>query len=232
MLNEFKKKCRLLLDCCFPPTCLGCHALCASHQKDLCAACWVAFSAMKEGRLSRRIWGQLKPVYASAYLTFAAQRRVQTLLYGLKYRHNPEAALRLGRWCGQRFLRRFPDHGVEAILPVPLHPIRRAQRGYNQSERLAQGIAEVLQRPCQRHWLIRTRHTSPQHSQPAEARLQNVAHAFDLTQEARVKGSHILLVDDLITSGATILACSQPLLRALVGKISFVALASTSTPSW
>ena len=227
MLTWLYHKAVPLIDFCFPVTCLGCHSLLTPREQDLCVACWMLFSKMKVSTklLGKRVGWKLDN--ASAALYFSAESRVQSLLHGLKYHYNPGAALRLGRWYGQRLLGSAAIDQVEVILPVPLHPIRAAARGYNQIERLAEGIAQVLDRPCRGDWLIRVRHTALQSQQSAKGRAHNVANGFALSSKAKVKGSHVLLVDDLVTSGETILACIKPLAAAQVGKISLAVLALT-----
>ena len=229
VLEWIKVACQSLTDCLFPPTCLGCHDLLAPSQQDLCANCWVCFEKMSctDKSVSRRLPNGLPLHWSSAPLYFTPKSRVARLLYGLKYRYNPGAALRLGRWCGRAFSNRFSHQEVDLILPVPLHPLRASARGYNQSERLAQGIAEVIERPSKKKWLIRVRNTPSQSQLSGSQRFQNVANGFQLTEKAAVKGRHILLVDDLLTSGATIMACIAPLMEAQVGKISLAVLAIT-----
>src|SRR5690606_16767021 len=151
--------------------------------------------------------------HAFALWLFDEGTTLQRVQHAVKYHNRPTLGVRLGRWIGEGLReRRVPT--PDLIVPVPLHRVRRLERGYNQSERLARGIADILDAEVDDDLLVRRRATRSQTSLDKQARWRNVAEAFALSDPAAVAGRRVLLVDDVITTGATVVAAAAPLREA------------------
>ena len=137
----------------------------------------------------------------------------------------------LGIYYGSLWHYADKDLPIDYIVPVPLHLRRLQERGYNQSLLLAKGLAKSLKVPCRAHWLQRKVYTETQTDKRLEDRRDNVRGAFQATPKADFKGRHILLVDDLVTTGSTLKACAEVILRQEAQTIS-VATLSVAVWSW
>lgn len=152
---------------------------------------------------------------------------MQQLLHNLKYQHQAKALLFLGSQLGKQLQTKDFHNQLDLIIPVPLHHSRHQERGYNQSELLAQGISQTLEIPVNNDALIRHTHTTTQTAKTRQQRWENVANAFCLppTLHPTIQDKRILLVDDLVTTGATLTASAQHLLAASVHSLSLATLA-------
>ncbi|WP_240935468.1 ComF family protein [Hymenobacter sp. HDW8] len=163
--------------------------------------------------------------YSLSYLRFLRRGRVQHLLHQLKYQGQRDIGRVLGRWYGTE----LADHGFatefDLIVPVPLHPSKLAKRGYNQSDTFAEGLSMSLQVPWSATALRRTEHTSSQTQKNRAERWQNVAEVFEVNQQADILNKRILIVDDVLTTGATLEACATALLAAGCSQVSIATIA-------
>ena len=151
---------------------------------------------------------------------------VQRIHQGLKYENRPFYGFALGKLIGRIFLSPLdPRPRPDLIIPVPLHQKRLLERGYNQSEALAQGMTHTAAIPCNTRILYRPAYTQTQTGLDKASRLQNVARAFAVKRRRHIKNKHILLVDDVLTTGATLFAASQPLKQAGASAISIATFA-------
>ena len=130
----------------------------------------------------------------------------------------------MGRLMAREFLSSGFFDGIDAIIPVPLAPKRQRQRGYNQSEQLAHGISEITGLPIYNKVVRRVSFKGSQTNRGRWERNENVAHVFELRDAAAISGRHLLLVDDVVTTGATLIACAQELAQAGSIKVSVLAL--------
>jgi len=158
-----------------------------------------------------------------ALFHFVAGGCVQHMLHSLKYQNGRQVGHMLGQLIGQELLANQAFAMPDAVVPVPLHPKKKRIRGYNQSELIAQGIAKALGKPCRPGLVGRVRHTASQTNKNREQRLTNVANAFEASPLAA--NLHLLLVDDVITTGATLGACGNALLAHPGVKLSIAAAA-------
>ncbi|MCR5888118.1 ComF family protein [Hymenobacter sp. J193] len=217
----------------FPQLCLGCSDLLARGEDHICTSCraqlpFTDYHLLPEAEnpLARRFWGKVPVQHALSYLRFLRRGRVQHLLHQLKYRNQPEIGRVLGCWYGAELARHgLLTHDVNLIAPVPLHPRKLAKRGYNQTDSFAQGLADTLQLPWQAEALRRIEHTVSQTRKNRVQRWENVAEVFAVANPAEVAGKHVLVVDDVLTTGATLEACALVLLAAGARAVSIATIA-------
>lgn len=156
---------------------------------------------------------------------FTKESRVQNLVHNLKYRGKAEVGSILGRKLGT-MLRQSPLFAdVDVIVPVPLHVRKERIRGYNQSEVFGNGLAETFGRPCLGTAMKRVIHSESQTRQSRESRLHSVGEVFEVAKPKLLEGKHILLVDDVLTTGATLEVCANRLLEVPGTKVSMATIA-------
>ena len=214
----------------FPRVCLACQEILRRGEEHICTDCRAQLPYTNyhllppaENPLARRFWGRVPVRHALSYLRFLRRGRVQHLLHQLKYRGQRDVGLALGRWYGHELARHQLKFDV--LVPVPLHPRKLAQRGYNQVDPFAEGLAESLQTPWHAAGLRRVDHTESQTRKTRLERWQNVAEVFEVTNPATIRGQHVLVVDDVLTTGATLEACATVLLAAGAATISVATIA-------
>lgn len=222
---------RALLGLLYPPLCLGCEARLpdAEPTVPLCDTCLRSIpradAALLTARLADFPGGSASFGRCFALWLFDEGTTIQQVQHAAKYHNRPTLGVRLGRWIGEGLCEAggpVPD----LVVPVPLHRVRQLERGYNQSGQLARGIAEVLGADVGEELLVRRRATRSQTALDKKARWQNVADAFALSDPDAVAGRHVLLVDDVITTGATVVATAAPL-RDAGASVDLAVLACT-----
>jgi ComF family protein len=166
--------------------------------------------------------GRFPLAYAFTYYHYRKNSKVKLLLQALKYKGCKEIGTLVGKWIGAELVLK-EICGPMIVVPVPLHVSRLKKRGYNQSEYIAIGLAEKLQMPLNTSDLIKKESTNSQTLKGRWARWMNVAHIYEASNN--LSGKHVLLVDDVITTGATIEACVNALLKVGVAQISIVSMA-------
>lgn len=172
------------------------------------------------------LFGGKVPVYhAAAFLHCEKGGHVQQLIHSLKYHDNREIGFRLGRMAGLRYQKAILSDRPDLLLPVPLHPKKRKQRGYNQSEWIARGLNTLLKLPVDTTSLRRTKETETQTHKQTYDRWLNMQDIFSVVDREALAGKHILLIDDVITTGSTIGACAEALLTIPGVRVSVLAIA-------
>ncbi|MFN5318020.1 MAG: ComF family protein [Bacteroidia bacterium] len=216
----------------FPRLCAGCHSALRGSENIICLSCTFQLPKThfhKNGQnnpLSSIFWGRAPVSFAAAYLNFRKQSMVQNLLHELKYGAHPELGIFLGTAYGMDLKDEpgFADNDL--IIPVPLHPKRLKERGYNQSEEFAKGLSQVLSIPIEANTLIRRAYQGSQTNLNRYQRWENVEHVFSITNESCISQKSILLVDDVLTTGATLEACIHPLIQSGAKRISVACIAA------
>lgn len=216
----------------FPQVCLACEEPLARGEDHLCTMCRAQLPftdyhrlPANENPLARRFWGKVPIRYALSYLRFLRRGRVQHLLHQLKYQGQRDIGLVLGRWYGAELAEQGIATDFDLIVPVPLHPRKLAKRGYNQSDTFAEGLALSLATSWSATALCRTEHTDSQTRKNRTERWQNVAEVFEVAEPLAVAGQRILVVDDVLTTGATLEACCAALLAAGATEVSIATIA-------
>lgn len=162
--------------------------------------------------------------HAAAFLFYEKDHPIREMVHSMKYRSYPQIGLFLGRQAAIEFGCTDFFDGIDLIIPVPLHPIRMRSRGYNQSEYIARGISAITRIPVDTTHVARIRNTPKQALQRGEERRNNVAEAFEVNHPEQMYHKHILLVDDLVTTGETVKACMRAMRTFRGAKISVFAL--------
>ena len=218
-----------LLQTLFPSTCACCGDVLMAGENQICINCLssltvTGYSAHDDNHTERLLAGRIPLQKATSIYVFRQGNTVQQLIHSMKFHGNSELCLLMGRQMGLELLQsgRFDD--IDVIVPVPLHWRRRLQRGYNQSELLCRGISQIMRRPVNTRALVRHRNTHQQSLQASDDREENVKDAFSVHRPDDFRGKHILLVDDVLTTGATLGSCCDALLSLKNLKISIATL--------
>jgi len=185
------------------------------------------FHKEHDNPVAQIFWGRVTVEHATAGYFFRKGNRVQKLVHQVKYKGQKEMGTMLGREMGKS-LRDNIFNEIDLIAPVPLHSQKLRKRGYNQSEWIARGVAEILDKPVDVQTLVRHFFTASQTRRKRFDRWENVDSGFGLTNPDTFAGRHILLIDDVITTGATLEACIHAVLSAPGTKVSVATLAFAS----
>lgn len=223
-----------LFDLFFPHLCLACGHNPLQGTAILCFSCKRKLPAtgmhtMKENRFTDRFFGRIYLQAGAAMYHFKEDNQVQQLIYQLKYKGKSRVGEKLGADYGKLLSNSPLFSTIDAIVPVPLHPAKERKRGYNQSDYLAMGLAETMQKPWLKKGLIRTKYGASQTKKSRIERYENVLQSFKVGEAAALKGKHILLVDDVLTTGATLEACATKILEVPNTKISMATIAIAGT---
>lgn len=213
-----------LLNLLYPPSCLGCGAYLSDSTPPLCHRCLHRLEQPDADALHARLHRLTDPEALNAAFAlwlFDEGGTVQRIQHLLKYGNRPRYGVALGRIMGNAYSNPLPD----LVLPVPLHRARLYERGYNQSAMLARGMAESLGVPAATDVLVRSRATRSQTRLSREARWQNVSGAFAVTEAEAVADKYILLIDDVLTTGATLAAAAATLKSAGAASVTAATLA-------
>ena len=214
----------------FPELCNGCGTHLYYGEKEICTKClfdlpFTDYHLFTDNRVAKQLWGRLPCNGAMAMLYFKKGTKVQNLIHSLKYKDKTAVGVKLGNLLGERLKLSQQYATIDLIIPVPLHPNKERTRGYNQSKYIADGIAEVLNLPVSSSHLLRKLATSSQTKKSRYIRYENMQEVFQISNGEELKNLHILLVDDVITTGATLEACGNSLLTAKVAQLSIAAVA-------
>lgn len=207
-----------LIDLFYPRLCLGCEGTLRRNESFICLHCYYYLARSgdfenRENELEKTFQGRLPLKWAAALYRFRKKGRVQNLIHNIKYRGQNEAAKFIGEEYG-RALKNSALNLPEKIVPVPLHKKKLKERGFNQSTWFAYGIASQLGVPVLEDALKRNVYTETQTKKSRYERWKNVGEIFSLDNPDAIKNCHLLLVDDIVTSGATMEACGIKLLEA------------------
>ena len=222
-----------LLDLISPRICVVCGYRLAATEEVICNKCNFHLprtglsSNPYENEMAKLFWGQIPIERAAALFHYESHAETANIIYQLKYKNHPEIGPVMGRMVATELKRDDFFDGIDGIVPVSLTHKRLRQRGYNQSEEVAKGISEITGLPIFNDVVSRTVFQGSQTRRRRWDRQENVEYAFNLTNGAPIAGKHLLIVDDVVTTGATIIACAKELIKAGNVKISVLSLGLT-----
>lgn len=217
----------------FPHHCEGCHTDVLHNDQLLCAACKdklpeTGYCITPHNPVEKIFYGRLPVQAAAAAWHFTKASLLQHLMFQLKYRNNPGIGVYMGKLLGYKLKEAAAFSNVDVLVPMPLHPKKQHQRGYNQAQVICDGIAAVWHKPVISNAVIRASFTDTQTHHSRVERWENMKDVFQLQQPQLLQDKHILLVDDVITTGASIEACGSSVLQAANSVLSVASLAFTT----
>ena len=216
----------------FPKTCYACNAILTDNEFDICVRCrhelpLTNYHFERPETLKKIFYGRVQLEAATALFYFYKDGRVQQLLHQLKYKGKEDIGRVFGNWLGAELLESPYFESIDVVIPVPIHLKKLKQRGYNQVALFAQHIAKVLNVSYQEDILLKSTNTKTQVFQSREVRFQSVADSFYTQNLDTIANTHVLLVDDIITTGATIEACAAVLNPEKKVRLSIASIAIT-----
>ena len=222
-----------LINLFFPRVCAACGNLLLEGETTVCTTCRfllpkTEYENNPDNPLAQMFYGQMPFNAVMAEFFFSKTGKVQHLIHGLKYHHCRENGIFLGQEIGKSLLKAPDYQGIDYIVPIPLHPKKEKIRGYNQSHVIAEGINEIMNVPIAEKCLVRKVFTDTQTKKSREERYQNVKDIFDVKNAAKIAGKHVLLIDDVLTTGATLMSAGKALMEVEGIKISVATVACAS----
>ena len=198
-----------LINLLFPRVCAGCGNILLEGEDTVCTTCRfllpkTGYELNPDNPLAQMFYGQMPFNAVMAEFFFSKTGKVQHLIHGLKYQGCRENGIFLGQEIGKSLMKAPDYQEIEYIIPIPLHPKKEKIRGYNQSHVIAQGISEIMEIPIAEKCLERSVFTDTQTKKSREERWLNVKDIFELKKPQKLQGKHVLLVDDVLTTGATL----------------------------
>lgn len=218
-----------LLHLAFPHVCEGCGTDNLQSEQLLCLSCSNAlpetnFHLHANNPIEKIFWGRMPVTHATAQFYFTKESMMQHLMHQFKYKGNKEIGFYLGKLMGTALASSNRFSFIDALIPLPLHKSKEHKRGYNQAAVLCEGIASILLKPVLKNVVVRTEQTETQTKKGRIERWQNMEGKFLMKNAEAIKGKHVLLVDDVITTGATLEACGKEILKAENVQLSLAAL--------
>lgn len=218
-----------LLHVFLPQVCLACNESLLHYEEVLCTACYyhlplTNFHTDDKNETAQQLWGKLDFVQAMSMLYLAKSSRVEKLIHRLKYQNQPEIGVYLGKLYAKKLSTIGFFETIDLIAPIPIHRSKLQKRGYNQASQFAKGLSEETRVPWDEQTLLRTISSVSQTKKSRIERYDNVEGVFSVKEPRAVSGKHILLVDDVLTTGATICAAGNILVDA-GAKVSVMTIA-------
>ena len=219
-----------LINLFFPTVCAGCHSFLVSNENVICTLCrhnipLTNHHLNRENEAFKKFYGRIPVEHTSALLYFHKKGIVQELIHNLKYKGQEEIGTVLGEWCADDFKKDAFLQSIDEIIPVPLHKRKLRERGYNQLTNFGKTLSNRLKIPYNPNLLVRNIYSKTQSKKNLLNRSEGIDSIFDVTFTEKDYNKHFLLIDDVLTTGSTLEACSQALLKIPGAKISIVCMA-------
>ena len=227
MLLDFVHNLKAVLNLIFPRLCILCYNETPNEGQDFCVDCLINMPytnhfKVKDNHAAQKFWGRFQYEDVASLLNFYNYSDVKWRMHRLKYEGRKDIGYRLGLMVGKRMFVTNLFKGIDIIIPIPLHAEKKAKRGYNQATYFAKGISEILKIPIREDVIIKHVYTKSQTKMGRIERIRNVFNSFELVDKNGIQGRHILIVDDVLTTGATIEACARKLMESKNIKLSIV----------
>ena len=229
-MKRLKKWTKSLIELFFPRYCAVCGKRLEADEQALCIHCLTKlprtnYHLWRDNPVDKLFWGKFPLGRATAWIFYNRKTPFAHMIHHFKYKGRKTLAVSLGKMMANEILPSGFFNDIDYIIPIPLHTKRLRQRGYNQSTCLASGIQDIVGIPVLEGMVIRARYTETQTRKNANDRRENVHDVFQLTERDKLKGKHVLIVDDVLTTSATITACAD-ILKNITGiRISVLTLA-------
>jgi len=217
----------------YPSYCYACEEDLEKGEKTLCTSCRLnlpraPFEVPTENEILKRFWGKVKVENGFAFYKFEKKSKVQKLLHHLKYSGKEEIGITVGNWLGKELKEKNIRHQFDLIIPIPLHKQKLKKRGYNQADSFAIGLSESMEVPWSNSILKKIIATETQTKKSRYERFKNVENVFEVEEPELIKNKHILLVDDVITTGSTFESAITVLLSNGAEKVSIATIATAN----
>jgi ComF family protein len=223
-----------LIDLFFPKVCAGCHTLLMTNEFVICTHCrhelpLTQYHLDTNNEAVKKFYGKIEIQHVSAFLYFNKKGIVQELIHNLKYKGHEEIGFVLGNWYIEDLKRLNLEIPFDVVIPVPLHKRKFKERGYNQVTTFGKALAEGLNVAFDDAVLYRKKYSKTQSKKNLLGRSENIENIFDVKFSEENHNKHFLIVDDVLTTGATLEACSRALLKIPGAKISIVCMAMANS---
>jgi len=214
----------------FPELCQACGESLITGEELLCLDCrynlpFTDFQLKHDNMVAQQFWGKINLEGAYAMCYFTKGGKMQHLMHNFKYKGIQKIGNLLGNIAGEQLMKSAVFKTVDVVIPVPLHKSRLRKRGYNQSMCFAEGLSEKMGIPVDENNLVRLRATETQTHRSRFSRFENMQQVFTLTNPEVLRNKHVLLVDDIVTTGSTLEACGTELLKTEGLKLSIATIA-------
>ena len=222
-----------LINLFFPKSCAGCHSFLLKEEIVICTACRHEIPQTHHHKIlnnetMQKFYGKIPLEFAASLLYFHKKGIVQEMIHKLKYKGHEEIGETLGNWYAEELKHIEQIKSIDMIIPVPLHPKKLRERGYNQVTQFGKSLSNELNIPFNDSILVRTVYSKTQTLKNLLGRTAVIENIFDVVFSEAHHNNHFLLIDDVITTGSTLEACSRALLKIPGAKISIVSMAITN----
>lgn len=214
----------------FPDLCVCCDGYLSQQEESICDLCLYTLPRFEligeiDNPLAKKFWGRLNLEAATAYLSYKSTNDVKKLLHELKYKGNLDLGEEMGKWLGTSLIKTGNFQNIDCVIPIPLHPARQKFRGYNQCDLLGNGLCETMKIPLLKDLVVRERYNGTQTKKKRYERYINSKELFRVLNPEKLENKHVLLIDDVITTGSTMESCGEVLLDVKGLKLSLASLA-------
>ena len=220
-----------LIELIFPRHCCVCGEVLSRQEQDMCLDCLYKLPKIEKIHLSeleKVFWGRFDVERVTAYIYYQKESPYNRLLHKMKYGNHPEVGMRLALMAAEQLSKEGFFDGIDAIVPLPLSKKKRRQRGYNQCDYIAEGLSQITGIPVLKDCVVRNKSNETQTHKTRDERWRNVEGIFSLAKPELTEGKHILLIDDILTTGATLTNCARAIKSGCNCRISVFTLAYTS----
>ena len=224
-----------ILNFLLPQQCIMCGERLMANEQHLCSQCYLhlpftQYHLVEHNLLEKQFWG-LFPIEKAVSMFHHDGEKTRHIIYQIKYYGHPEIGYHLAKQYADELKKCQFFEDIDMIIPIPLHWKRQLKRRYNQSHYIARGISHQTGIPMDKHVVKRVKNNPSQTRLNAQQRTENVKNIFQLTHPEKIAGKHILLIDDVVTTGATLTSCAQELAKAPDVRISILTLAVAARTS-